>query len=131
MSITEDTDRLAAWRAKGYAAFNPNGRPIEDLPVIYGFNNGGSPGLLDASLIAEDGEYLGGHICSHEGFMPGDLGVLEGHRPDRHDGFKAKYPDGYRMDFVPYGDVRGHAGLQAAFEKNLDRQSVAEKETVE
>lgn len=26
------------------AIFNPHNKPLEDLPVIYGFNNGGQPG---------------------------------------------------------------------------------------
>ena len=26
---------------RGYAIYNPNGLPLDDLPVIYGFNNGG------------------------------------------------------------------------------------------
>jgi hypothetical protein len=29
---------------KGWAVFNPHDKPLDELPVIYGFNNGGSPG---------------------------------------------------------------------------------------
>lgn len=67
-----------------YAVYNPNNLPIDSLPIIFGFNNGGREGWMEATLIAEDGECLGGHLCSHEGYMPHDLGVLEGSRPDRH-----------------------------------------------
>lgn len=49
--------------------------------------------------------------------MPGDLGIIEGARPDRHETFREHYPDGYRMEFVSYGDVLSHAGLSAAVEK--------------
>lgn len=97
------------------AIHNPNNLPVENLPVIYGFNNGGSPGWMSGVLIAEDGTFLGGHICSHECFMPGDLGVISGARPDRHEGFQKHYPQGYRMEFVGYEDVPGHAKLKAAF----------------
>lgn len=97
------------------AIYNPNARPVEELPIIYGFNNGGSPGWFSGVLIAQDGETLGGHVCSHEGFMPGDLGIEEGRRADRHETFRAHYPDGYRMEFVGYSDVPGHEGLAAAF----------------
>lgn len=107
-------NHLAAWRDKGYAVFNPHDRPLEELPVIYGFNNGGSSGWYNGCLLAEDGTGLGGHICSHEGYMPHDLGVIEGSRPDRHEGFQKHYPDGYRMDFVPYAEVRSHERLMAA-----------------
>lgn len=96
------------------AMHNPANRPIEELPVIYGFNNGGSAGWLSAVLIAEDGTCLGGHCCSDEGYMPHDLGILEGTRPDRHETFRARYPEGYRMEFVGHGDVKSHAGLMAA-----------------
>lgn len=101
-----------------FAVFNPHNKPVEELPVIYGFNNGGSPGWYSGCLIAESGHGMGGHICSHEGFMYGDLGIIEGSRPDRHEGFQKHYPDGYRMDFVPTGDVLSHPGLEAAYQKN-------------
>lgn len=102
------------------AIHNPNDMPEHMLPVIYGFNNGGSPGFMSAVLIAQDGTPLGGHICSNEGFMPGDLGILEGARADRHEGFRKHYPDGYRMEFVGYDAVANHAGLQEAFKKNAE-----------
>ena len=57
-----------------YAVFNPRERPPEDLPVIYGFNNGGREGWWEAVLMAEDGTCLGSHLCSHEGYMRRDLG---------------------------------------------------------
>lgn len=97
------------------AIYNPNDRPIGELPKIFGFNNGGPYGFMDARLIAEDGTPLGGHLCSDECFMPGDLGVIEGRRADRHELFKKHYPDGYRMEFVGYDAVKEHEGLQAAF----------------
>lgn len=101
-----------------YAVFNPHKKPVAELPVIYGFNNGGSPGWFSAVLIAEDGTGLGGHLCSHECYMPGDLGILEGSRPDRHETFREHYPEGYRMEFVPHGAVLAHPELTLAFERN-------------
>ena len=109
---------LHEWQGKGYAVHNPHDRPLEELPVIYGFNNGGSPGLLSAVLLAEDGTALGGHACSSEGYMPHDLGILRGSRPDRHETFREHYPDGYRMEFVPAADVLTHPGLDAAYQRN-------------
>ena len=97
---------------------NPHNKPVDELPVIFGFNNGGSPGWLDAVLIAEDGAVLGGHCCSHEGYMPHDLGILESTRPDLHETFREHYPDGYRMQFVGYSDLKKCAPLNAAFEKH-------------
>lgn len=111
---------LAEWVGKGYAVHNPHDKPLAELPVIYGFNNGGSPGWYSAVLLAEDGTHLGGHICSSEGYMPHDLGVLEGARPDRHETFQAHYPDGYRMDFVPHSEVPTHDGLGKAFQRNQE-----------
>jgi hypothetical protein len=109
---------LYSMEGKRYALFNPHEKPLSELPVIYGFNNGGRPGWYDATLMAEDGEFLGGHLCSHEGYMPHDLGVLEGSSPDRHETFKQHYPEGYRMDFIGYADVDRHPGLKEAFKKN-------------
>lgn len=96
--------------------FNPHAKPMQELPVIYGFNNGGVSGWLNAVLIAEDGTDMGGHICSSEAYMPADLGIIEG-RDDRHEGFRQHYPDGYRMEFVPYANLAGHAALNLALER--------------
>lgn len=108
-----------------FAVFNPHNKPIEELPTIYGFNNGGSREWYSAQLLAEDGTGLGGHVCSHESFMYGDLGILEGSRPDRHETFRAHYPDGYRMDFIPESEVRTHEGLALAYQRN---QAIAKAE---
>lgn len=113
---------------KGYAVFNPHNKPVSELPIIYGFNNGGSPGWYSACLIAEDGEGLGGHVCSSEGYMLHDLGILEGTRSDRHEGFQKHYPDGYRMDFIPASDVLTHPGLEAAYQRNQEKGRAKEQE---
>lgn len=108
-------EHLVVWTGKGYEVYNPHNKPLEELPVIYGFNNGGAPNWLQAIAIAEDGNVLGSHICSHEGYMPHDLGVVKGSRPDRHEEqYKVHYPDGYRMDFVPFS----HEGVTKAIELN-------------
>lgn len=108
------------------AIYNPNNLPESELPVIFGFNNGGSPGWWSGALIAQDGTPLGGHLCSSEGFMYGDLGILAGSRPDRHEVFKAHYPDGYRMEFVGYSEVSAHKGLSAAFEAHSGEEHPGE-----
>ncbi len=98
-----------------YVIHNPASKPLEDLPAIYGFNNGGRPGWFEGTLLSADGTNLGGHICSSESYMLADLGCIEGWRSDRHKTFRAHYPGGYRMEFVSYDDVPGHEGVQAAF----------------
>ena len=109
---------VAQYEGRPLAVFNPHGKPVDGLPTIFGFNNGGSPGWMDAALIAEDGTGLGGHICSDECYMPADLGVIDGTRPDRHETFRKHYPDGYRREFVPGKDVRNHEKLMAAYRLN-------------
>jgi hypothetical protein len=110
---------------RGWAIYNPHGKPVSELPVIYGWNNGGEEGWMSACLIAQDGTSLGGHICSSEGYMPADLGILEGTRPDRHEEFKAHYPDGYRMEFVGYEEAwaKSNAGLVAAWALNTAKRA--------
>lgn len=117
-------EHLAALRDRGYAVFNPLDKPVEDLPVIYGFNNGGSPGWYSAVALSEDGVCLGGHLCAHEACMESDLGILEGSRPDRHENeYKPHYPDGYRMEFVPSSEIDAHAGLQNALKTANDKET--------
>jgi hypothetical protein len=97
-------------------------------PKIFCFSNvrGGGDGI--AYAMAEDGAVLGSHWCSNEAFVPGDLGVIEGTRPDHHaNDYSKHYPGGYEMEFVPAAEVRSHAGLKKAFELNK-QQAEAEKE---
>ena len=117
--------------SRGYAIYNPHNKLVDELPVIYGFNNGGSPRMLSAILLAEDGTHLGGHCCSDEGYMRNDLGILEGTRPDRHETFQKHYPDGYKMDFVGAEEHRAgkHEGLNAAFKKNDEQREAKKKAT--
>lgn len=110
---------LSAMEGKGTAFYNPLGKPIEELPSIYGFNNGGSRGWYSAVAIAEDGVCLGGHCCSDEAYMPHDLGILAGTRKDRHEqSYSQHYPDGYRMEFVPTSEMDKHEGLHKAIAAN-------------
>lgn len=116
---------LLEMEGRRVAIFNPHEKPVADLPVIYGFNNGGSPGWYSGCLLAEDGTGFGGHICSAESYMPHDLGILEGTSPDRHECFRAHYPDGYRMEFIGARDVLSHPGLEAAYQKNQAKRAAA------
>jgi hypothetical protein len=103
--------------------YNPNNKPIEELPVIMGFNNGGSPGLYSAVAVAEDGKCLGGHCCSHEGYMPYDLGIIENARSDRHkESYQKHYPEGYRMEWIPSDRIAGHEKLQKVIKMNKEQK---------
>jgi hypothetical protein len=107
--------------------FNPNNLPEDDLPVIMGLNNsksGGSPGFMRAIAVAQDGTVLGEHLCSHEGYMPHDLGLIEGSRPDRHENsYQKHYPNGYRMVWIPTDERDNSKLLQRAFELNLTKEA--------
>lgn len=111
-------EHLAQIGDRPVAVYNPLDMAISELPIIYGFNNGGSRGWCSGVLVAEDGHYLGGHACSDEAYMLHDLGILHGCREDRHDTFKLHYPDGYIMEFVPFDSVKEHEGLQHALALN-------------
>jgi len=116
-----EAEHVLRWHGQPCAVFNPKDVPADTLPIIYGFNNGGQSGFMAAVLIAEDGTCLGSHACSSENYMPADLGVLEGSRPDRHENdFQKHYPDGYRMEFVGYDNIAGHKKLHAAFTLNKE-----------
>jgi hypothetical protein len=117
-----EAQHMVEVEGRGWAVVNPHGKPVDELPIIYGFNNGGGGDWWHAELLAADGTHLGGHVCSSEGYMPHDLGVLEGSRPDRHATFLAHYPDGYRMVFVGKDDVRSCAGLVMAFDLNQQKR---------
>jgi hypothetical protein len=104
--------------------YNPNNVDAAILPEILCFSNAGG-GDGPAYAMAEDGTVLGSHWCSHEGFVPGDLGVIEGRRDDRHETYQQHYPNGYRMEFVRAEDIDGHAKLQSAFKLNQAEATTA------
>lgn len=85
---------------------------------IYAFSNvvGGGDGA--AYAMADDGTVLGSHWCSHECYVPYDLGVKEGARPDRHETYREHFPNGYEMEFVRAADIKTHPGLIEAFRLN-------------
>ena len=114
-------------QGRGEVVYNPHGKPIDELPLIMGFNNGGSPGWYQAVAVAEDGVVLGGHVCSHDCYMPHDLGIIEGSRLDRHENsYRKHYPEGYRMEFIPQCALDGHPKLQAAIKAAKERDKASE-----
>jgi hypothetical protein len=117
-----ESQHLLEMEGRGWAVVNPKKVSITDLPVIYGFNNGGNNSWYEAVLVAEDGVFLGSHICSSEAYMPHDLGILEGSRPDRHETFLEHFPNGYRMVFVESNEIETNEQLQVAFRKNKEWQ---------
>lgn len=103
--------------------YNPNKANVDELPVIYGFSNNPPSDEcgLEGLLLAQDGTFLGGHLCSSEAWMKTDLGIVGNHRPDRHKDFIKHYPDGYRMEFVPYSEIDDHVGLMTVIQESKRR----------
>ncbi|RFZ89388.1 hypothetical protein D0Y60_01795 [Shinella sp. WSJ-2] len=115
------TEGMIIWGENGYVAFNPDEKPIEELPFIYGYNTGE---LLDerymlGKLIAQDGTTLGAHYSSTETFQRQDLAILPGCWPERQDDFQGHYPGGYRMEYVPAEERPGHVGLAEAIGRSV------------
>ena len=85
---------------------------MSDKKKIYCFNNGGSSGLYNAVALAEDGACVAGHICSHEGYMQHDLGVVG---TWKHELYDAHYGiGGWELEWIPSSVVPHHEGLRAA-----------------
>lgn len=83
---------------------------------IYCFNNGGSPGWLQAVAIGEDGVVVASHVCSHECYMHHDLGI-EG--TWKHEAYDAHFGAGqWELVWVSTSEVVTHPGLLAALELN-------------
>ena len=122
-----EAEHMYQHRGRKVTIFNPSNKPESELPIIYGFNNGGSHGWMQGVLISENGYVLGGHTCSTEAYMLADLGIIEGTRSDRHDTFQKLYPEGYKMEFVGYDNLVNHVGLNKALslqkEPSLDKIS--------
>ena len=86
------------------------------MNVIYGFVNGGGGGLVIVEALSDEGLFLAQHTCSHEGWGPHDIGVTsEWH----HENYRRAYPDGFRVEWVPYAENKTHEGLKAAYAAHL------------
>lgn len=120
-----ELEHLSKWDGQPPVVFNPHNKPVEELPFIYGFCNGGQIGWMEGVLVSQDGHILGGHVCSSEAYMPHDLGIVAFARMDRHEEFQKHYPDGYRMEFVPHSKAKDHAGLHAAMSLYVASQQPA------
>ena len=103
-------------------------KEVRVMNKIYCFSNvqGGGDGI--AYAMGDDGAVLGSHWCSNECYVPNDLGVLEGSRPDRHITYAEHFPNGYEMVFVPASKVLNHKGLQKAFKLNQKLRELSEHE---
>lgn len=64
-------------------------------PTIYAFINGGSPGWIGVIALAEDGEYLAGHISSSVGWAVHDIDT-----ESKHEFYRRKYPEGYEFKWL-------------------------------
>jgi hypothetical protein len=99
--------------------YNPNNLPVEELPYIIGFNNGGPEHLRSAVSIAQDGTVLGTHVCTHEGWMISDLGLsAETLKEHRTEAYIEHYPNGYRTTFITYNEAHHCAPLKEALALN-------------
>lgn len=103
-----------------YHVYNPLNKPEEELPIIYGFNNGGNPGFYSAIALAESGHDLAGHICSTEGWMPLDLGFHDAGFIHKREHYRQHYPEGYRTIFLERDELSTDTGFLAAIERNKE-----------
>jgi hypothetical protein len=102
---------------EGFCFYNPLGKPISELPSIYGFSNGGGGWGIMAQLITQDGVPIGTHICSAFHFMYGDLAITNP-LSSRHESFREYYPDGYQLEMVIDEGKATHPGLIEAIRMN-------------
>lgn len=99
--------------------YNPNNVDEENLPVIYGFNNGGNERLIQVVALAEDGTGLDSHYCSNEQYLVSDLEIVGDSESSNHiKYYRSHYPQGYRMEYVPYDSIKTHDKLQKAISLN-------------
>lgn len=90
---------------------------------IYCFNNGGTPGMLHAVAMCEDGHVLGQHACSHEAYMRHDLGIVG---TWKHENYNKHCGEGkWELEWVD--KPKKHKGLQAAFTLNRHLAALADR----
>ncbi|TXH52572.1 MAG: hypothetical protein E6Q97_15625 [Desulfurellales bacterium] len=92
---------------------------MTDKPKIYVFvNSGFRTNNLSVYAMAEDGEILAGHVCSHVGFIPGDMGLNSN---NKHEFYMGKYPDGFELKYLNELEAMTDPGFREAIKKNVAR----------
>lgn len=76
-------------------------------------NSGAGTDWQEVMAMAEDGTFLANHVSSNKGFAMHDIGLTSDWK---HDRYKAKYPDGYELEWID--DAKSHPGLMAAYALN-------------
>lgn len=65
--------------------------------------------------LSEDGEHLASHFCSGVDWAKHDMGLTS---DGNHDIYDKKYPNGFELEWVDYGDLKTHVGYYEAYCKN-------------
>lgn len=92
------------------------------LRTIYGFLNGMLPdGLLIVTAVAEDGEVITSVAVKSENEGKRALGMDRKTR-NRHQLYQDKYPDGVKLEWIPFGLTTKHLGLQNAVKAHYERR---------
>lgn len=93
---------------------------MTDKPKIYVFvNSGFRTDCLSVYAMAEDGEILAGHVCSHVGFIPGDMGL---NSKNKHEFYMGKYPEGFELKYLDELGAMTEPGFREAIKKNAARR---------
>lgn len=86
------------------------------MPKIYVFPSHPDPrGDCAYFAVAEDGEELASHVSSGVGFGKMDMGLTMPNH-SKHDIYKAKYPNGYELEWVD--DWKNHPFLSKQADAN-------------
>ncbi len=107
--------------------YNPLQLSPELLPVIYCFSSATDGGPGEAFALAQDGACLAVHYCSRSAYAGQDLGAFSNWRADRREKYQAHFPNGYRFEIVPPGQVLSHPGVTKARELNAAIADVEEE----
>ena len=94
--------------------------PESVKPRVFLFINSSAPEWYVGMALAEDGCFLASHVSSSPAWARHDMGLTSDWK---HTAYKAHYPDGYEVEWVD--DVRGHAGLMAAYALNQQQAAGA------
>lgn len=108
--------------------YNPAHRPIDELPVIYGYVSGANPKGCLCLAVSSDGDYLGNRWCTSPEFMAYDLSLAIDGGCQMIKFYLERYQNGFRCVAVPHGEEDSHVGLQKALDK-LEAKTEGRKRT--
>lgn len=95
--------------------YNPHNVAEDSLPSLYGVVTTSTPSNFSVVVITKDGKCIYQHVSPNEYWAKIDIGFTGEGRGNLTSIYGAIYPEGYKTEFVPFGEMYNHSVVGKLF----------------